>query len=318
LAEVHVMQAMVLERPGLPLRAVQVPKRAPGFGQVLVKVAACGVCRTDLHVVDGELTEAKLPIIPGHEIVGRVESVGPGVGQFRPGDRVGIPWLGHTCGSCAYCTAGRENLCDAPQFTGYQIDGGYAEYATADASYCFGLPESYSDVEAAPLLCAGLIGYRSLRMTGKAEHLGIYGFGGSAQDSIKYSRFGVNAVFTEPLERQTALKLVKATHSLVLHEFRRYVRVPVATEVAVTTSEGRRFAAMSQDISSGGLSLKGEVVAPGTALEISFALLTLPRIWVRGSVTWAKKDEQEIGIKFDPQDERRTKIKEWIDAYLGS
>jgi hypothetical protein len=145
----------------------------------------------------------------------------------------------------------------------------------------------------------------------------LYGFGGSAQDSIKYSRFGVNAVFTEPLERQTALKLVKATHSLVLHEFRRYVRVPVATEVAVTTSEGRRFAAMSQDISSGGLSLKGEIVAPGTALEVSFALLTLPRIWVRGSVTWAKKDEQEIGIKFDPQDERRTKIKEWIDAYLG-
>ena len=146
----------------------------------------------------------------------------------------------------------------------------------------------------------------------------LYGFGGTAQDSIKYSRFGVNAVFTEPLERQTALKLVKATHSLVLHEFRRYVRVPVATEVAVTTSEGRRFAAMSQDISSGGISLKGEIVAPGTALEVSFALLTLPRIWVRGSVTWAKKDEQEIGIKFDTQDERRTKIKEWIDAYLGA
>ena len=146
----------------------------------------------------------------------------------------------------------------------------------------------------------------------------LYGFGGSAQDSIKYSRFGVNAVFTEPLERQTALKLVKATHSLVLHEFRRYVRVPVATEVAVTTSEGRRFAAMSQDISSGGISLKGEIVVPGTALEVSFALLTLPRIWVRGSVTWAKKDEQEIGIKFDVHDERRTKIKEWIDAYLGA
>jgi propanol-preferring alcohol dehydrogenase len=171
---------MVLERPGLPLRAVQVPKRAPGFGQVLVKVAACGVCRTDLHVVDGELTEAKLPIIPGHEIVGRVEIVGPGVGQFRPGDRVGIPWLGHTCGTCAYCAAGRENLCDAPRFTGYQIDGGYAEYTTADASYCFALPESYSDVEAAPLLCAGLIGYRSLRMAGEAEHLGIYGFGAAA------------------------------------------------------------------------------------------------------------------------------------------
>ena len=146
----------------------------------------------------------------------------------------------------------------------------------------------------------------------------LYGFGGTAQDSIKYSRFGVNAVFTEPLERQTALKLVKATHSLVLHEFRRYVRVPVATEVAVTTSEGRRFASMSQDISSGGLSLRGEIVAPGTAIEVSFALLTLPRIWVRGSVTWARKEDQEIGVKFDIQDERRTKIKEWIDSYLGA
>ena len=146
----------------------------------------------------------------------------------------------------------------------------------------------------------------------------LYGLGGSAQDSIKYSRFGVNAVFTEPLERQATLKLVKATHTLVLHEFRRYVRVPVATEVAVTTSEGRRFAAMSQDISSGGLSLRGEIVEPGTAIEISFALLTLPRIWVRGAVTWANKNDQEIGVKFDIQDERRTKIKEWIDSYLGA
>jgi hypothetical protein len=145
----------------------------------------------------------------------------------------------------------------------------------------------------------------------------LYGLGGTAQDSIKYSRFGVNAVFTEPLERQAALKLVKATHLLVLHEFRRYVRVPIATEVAVTTNEGKRFAAMSQDISSGGISLKGEVLAPGTALEVSFALLTLPRIWVRGSVSWLKKDEQEIGVKFDPQDERRMKIKEWIDSYLS-
>jgi hypothetical protein len=158
---------------------------------------------------------------------------------------------------------------------------------------------------------------QAARTSAANSRIVLYGFGGSAQDSIKYSRFGVNAVFTEPLERQTALKLVKATHSLVLHEFRRYVRVPVATEVAVTTSDGRRFAAMSQDVSSGGLSLKGEIVAPGTAIEVSFALLTLPRIWVRGAVTWVKKDEQEIGIKFDTQDERRAKIKEWIDAYIG-
>ena len=136
---------------------------------MLVKVHACGVCRTDLHVVDGELAEPKLPIIPGHEIVGRVEAVGAGVERFRSGDRVGIPWLGHTCGRCPYCRSGQENLCDAPGFTGYQIDGGYAEFAVADADYCFALPEGYTDIEAAPLLCAGLIGYRSLAMAGEAH-----------------------------------------------------------------------------------------------------------------------------------------------------
>ncbi len=146
----------------------------------------------------------------------------------------------------------------------------------------------------------------------------LYGLGGSAQDAMQYSKFGVNAIFTEPLERSAMLKLVRATHSLVLHEFRRYVRVPVATEVGVTTGDGRRFTATSQDVSSGGISLRGEIVAPGTSVEISFALLTLPRIWVRGIVTWQNKEEIEIGIKFDPQDERRMKIKEWIDAYLGS
>ena len=145
----------------------------------------------------------------------------------------------------------------------------------------------------------------------------LYGIGGTAQDSIKYSRFGVNAVFTEPLERQAALKLVKATHSLVLHEFRRYVRVPVATEVAVSTKDGKRFTAMSQDISSGGISLRGELINPGTEIEISLSLLTLPRIWLRGTVTWQNKEEVEIGAKFDVHDERRVKIKEWIDAYLG-
>lgn len=174
------MRAMVLDKPGLPLRLRRLPKPKPGAGQVLVKVAACGVCRTDLHVVDGELTQPKLPIIPGHEIVGRIEAVGAGVSRFRPGDRVGIPWLGHTCGHCPYCSSGRENLCDAPAFTGYQIDGGYAEYTVAEADYCFALPDAYGDIEAAPLLCAGLIGYRSLVVAGEARHLGIYGFGAAA------------------------------------------------------------------------------------------------------------------------------------------
>jgi len=194
------MLAMVLERPGTPLRPVRLPERAPGPGEVLVKVAACGVCRTDLHVVDGDLAELKLPIVPGHEIVGRVAALGDGVDRFRLGDRVGIPWLGGTCGACGYCRSGRENLCDAPRFTGYQIDGGYAEHATADARYCFPLPEGYGDVAAAPLLCAGLIGYRALAMVGEARQLGIYGFGAAAHIVAQVARFEGRTVyaFTRP------------------------------------------------------------------------------------------------------------------------
>ncbi len=194
------MRAMVLERAATPLRPTDVPVRAPGAGEVLVRVAACGVCRTDLHVVDGELADPKLPIIPGHEIVGRVERLGPRVTRFRVGDRVGIPWLGHTCGACPYCRAGQENLCDAPRFTGYQIDGGYAEYVTAEADYCFALPDGYGDAEAAPLLCAGLIGYRSLRMAADAGRLGIYGFGAAAHIVAQVARHQGRSVyaFTRP------------------------------------------------------------------------------------------------------------------------
>ncbi|MBN9280560.1 MAG: zinc-dependent alcohol dehydrogenase family protein, partial [Hyphomicrobium sp.] len=183
-----------------PLEWREVPAPAPGPGQVRVKVAACGVCRTDLHIVDGELTEPKLPIIPGHEIVGRIESVGDGVAAFRIGDRVGIPWLGHTCGHCTYCATGHENLCNAPRFTGYQIDGGYAETTVADAAYCFPLPENYTDIEAAPLLCAGLIGFRALRMSGDARRLGIYGFGAAAHIVAQVAQFEGRAVyaFTRP------------------------------------------------------------------------------------------------------------------------
>jgi alcohol dehydrogenase, propanol-preferring len=182
------MRAMVLEQPGKPLRLVELPVPEPGAGQVLVKVAACAVCRTDLHVVDGELPEPKLPIVPGHEIVGQVVRVGPGVERFRAGERVGIPWLGYTCGACRYCAADQENLCDRARFTGYQIDGGYAEYTLADARYCFRVPGGYGDAEAAPLLCAGLIGYRCLRMAGDAERLGIYGFGAAAHIVAQVAR----------------------------------------------------------------------------------------------------------------------------------
>ena len=179
--EARTMRAMVLEEPGRPLVKKAVPIPEPGPDQVLVAVHACGVCRTDLHVVDGELPHPKLPLIPGHEIVGTVVKTGGPAISFRAGDRVGIPWLGHTCGHCRPCETGHENLCDNPLFTGYTIDGGYADYTVADHRYCFSLPAPYSDAEAAPLLCAGLIGYRSYRMMGKdVRHLGIYGFGAAA------------------------------------------------------------------------------------------------------------------------------------------
>jgi propanol-preferring alcohol dehydrogenase len=174
------MRAMILERQGEPLRPVELPMPVPGRGRVRVKVAACGVCRTDLHVVDGDLKEPKLPIIPGHEIVGYVDALGPGVAWPALGERVGIPWLGHTCGECPFCLRGEENLCDVPGFTGYQIDGGYAEYAVADAAYCFPIPGNLPDVEVAPWLCAGLIGHRSLRLAGEGRALGIFGFGAAA------------------------------------------------------------------------------------------------------------------------------------------
>ncbi len=180
------MRAMVLNEPKRPLELRDVPKPKPGKGQLLVRVSACAVCRTDLHVIDGELPDPKLPLIPGHqivghveEIVGRVEEIGEN-SNFAIGDRVGIPWLGWTDGDCAYCLSGRENLCDNARFTGYTIDGGYAEFTVADARYCFHLPERYDDVEVAPLLCAGLIGYRSYRKTNDARRLGIYGFGNAA------------------------------------------------------------------------------------------------------------------------------------------
>ena len=174
------MCAMVLERPGTPLVMRELPMPTLGIGEVLVQVAACGVCRTDLHVVDGELPHPKLPIVPGHEIVGRVAAVGEGVSGFSVGERVGVPWLGATCGVCPYCRSERENLCDTPVFTGYTRDGGYATHAVADARYCFPLGEDGDDAEIAPWLCAGLIGWRSYRMAGEGTALGLYGFGAAA------------------------------------------------------------------------------------------------------------------------------------------
>lgn len=189
------MHAMVLDTPGKPVQPRVLPFPQPGPDELLIKVAACAVCRTDLHVVDGELPDPKLPIIPGHEIVGYVVGCGANVNGFSIGERVGIPWLGWTCGRCEYCRRGQENLCPRARFTGYQIDGGYADYAAVDARYCFRIPDAYSDVEAAPLLCAGLIGYRALKMTENAERVGIYGFGTAAHIAAQILRYQGRTLF---------------------------------------------------------------------------------------------------------------------------
>ncbi|PMB24696.1 alcohol dehydrogenase [Fischerella thermalis CCMEE 5319] len=183
------MRAMLLEAPRQPLRLVNLPVPKPHPEQVLIRIHACAVCRTDLHIVDGELTHPKLPLIPGHQIVGIVEAVGERVEKFHVGDRVGVPWLGYTCDRCRYCVSGRENLCDYAEFTGYNLDGGYAEYTVADHRFCFTIPEGYPDLQAAPLLCGGLIGYRAYRMTGEAEKLGFYGFGSAAHILIQLARY---------------------------------------------------------------------------------------------------------------------------------
>src|SRR5437879_6920671 len=182
------MHAMVLTAPGAPLRFESRKDPVPGVGDVRVKVGACGVCRTDLHVVDGELPDITYPIIPGHEVVGRVDALGPGVTSLRVGERVGVPWLGYTCGECSYCRSGRENLCDRPRFTGYTRDGGFASHLVADARYCFPLGEADDDVAIAPLLCAGLIGWPSLVMAGEGKHLGIYGFGAAGHIIAQVAR----------------------------------------------------------------------------------------------------------------------------------
>jgi propanol-preferring alcohol dehydrogenase len=189
------MRAMIFSGVGSPLREAELPGPEPGPGQVRLHVQACGVCRTDLHIVDGELHDPKLPLVLGHQIVSLVSEVGKGGSRFTIGERVGVPWLGWTDGTCRFCRTGRENLCDRAQFTGYQIDGGFAEETMADERYCLRIPESYSDLQVAPLLCAGLIGYRALVMTGEAERLGLYGFGASAHIVAQVARWQARRVF---------------------------------------------------------------------------------------------------------------------------
>jgi propanol-preferring alcohol dehydrogenase len=195
---------MLFEKAGAALREAELPIPKPGPGQLLIRIGACAVCRTDLHVVDGELTQPKLPLVPGHEIVGTVEEKGQGAERFGIGARVGIPWLGWTCGECAYCRAGQENLCGQAKFTGYTLDGGYAEYTVADQRFCFPIPDRYSNAAAAPLLCAGLIGYRCLVKAGKGNRLGIYGFGAAAHIVVQVAKYQNREIyaFTRPGDRE--------------------------------------------------------------------------------------------------------------------
>jgi propanol-preferring alcohol dehydrogenase len=189
------MRAMVFDGPGRGLELREIPRPQPSSGQVLLRVRACGICRTDLHILDGELAGPKLPLVMGHQIVGTVGAAGPGVSGLAIGDRVGVPWLGTTCGACPYCDSGQENLCDRARFTGYDIDGGYAPFAVADARFCFPVPAGYPDLQAAPLLCAGLIGFRALRMAGDGRRLGLYGFGSAAHIITQVARSQGREVF---------------------------------------------------------------------------------------------------------------------------
>ena len=198
------MQAMQIEKPGSPLQLVDLPIPEPRTHQIRVKVTVCGLCRTDLHVLDGELKQTRYPIVPGHQVVGTIDKIGPEVADLKEGDRVGIPWLAGSCLECEYCAAGKENLCPQARFTGCQINGGFAQYCVADARYCFALPENYTDLQVAPLLCAGLIGYRAYRMTGNGQTLGLMGFGASAHILAQLAKGQGKSVFAFTREDDTA------------------------------------------------------------------------------------------------------------------
>ena len=197
------MRAMVLQQQRRPLQALELPKPQAGRGELLLRVTACGICRTDLHVVDGDLTEPLLPLIPGHQVIGEIEEVGPGVSNFEKGQRIGVPWLGGSCGHCWYCCHGKENLCDEARYTGYQINGGFAEYTVADAEYCFSIPSQFNDRQAAPLMCAGLIGYRAYRLVETCQTIGLYGFGAAAHILIQVARHRGQQIYAFTREGDT-------------------------------------------------------------------------------------------------------------------
>jgi len=302
------VRAMLFEAVGRPLRAADLPVPEPGSGQVLLRVGACAVCRTDLHVVDGDLAQPKLPLVPGHEIVGLVERVGPDVRRWRPGDRVGVPWLGWTCGECADCKRGAENLCDRARFTGYDLDGGYAEYALADARFCFAIPASYDDLTAAPLLCAGLIGYRSLVMAGEAETLGLYGFGAAAHIIAQVARYQGREVFafTRPGDRaaQEFARELGAVWAGSSAE-----TPPVALDAAILFAPvGALVPAALRAVRKGGTVVCGGIHMSDVP-SFPYSLLWGERV-VRSVANLSRRDGEEF-LKLAPRVPVRTTVEPW-------
>ncbi len=299
------MRAMILENPGQPLRLVSIPVPTPAADEVLIKIHACGICRTDLHVVDGELTEPCLPIIPGHQIVGEVVALGAAVQRWRIGDRVGVPWLGSSCGTCDYCRAHRENLCDHIGFTGYQINGGFAEYCTARADFCLALPSNYPDSQVAPLLCAGLIGYRSLTLTGDAKRIGIFGFGAAAHLITQVARFQGQEIyaFTKPhdVKAQHFARTLGATWAGGSDE-----RAPVTLDAAIIFAPAGELV----PIALAAVGKGGTVVCGGIHMSdipsFPYALLWGERIL--RSVANLTRDDGEAFLRLAPNVPVRTEV----------
>jgi len=299
------MRAMVFDGPGRPLELRQVEVPHPGPGQVRLRVLACGICRTDLHILDGELKEARRPLIPGHQIVGVVDEVAPGVARLSVGRRVGVPWLGWTCGRCAFCASGQENLCDEARFTGYQIDGGYAEHAVADERFCFEIPDGYPDLQAAPLLCAGLIGFRALRLAGDARSLGFYGFGSAAHILTQVARHQGRKVFafTRPgdLEGQAFARELGATWAGDTSQ-----QAPAALEAAILFAPAGELVPLSlRAVRKGGM-----VVCAGIHMSdipsFPYRILWEERV-LRSVANLTRRDGDEF-LRLCPQVPVRTKV----------
>lgn len=302
------MKAMVLPHQRKPLRLSVLKKPNPGKGQLLVRVHACGICRTDLHVVDGDLKEPKLPLVPGHQVVGTVASLGPGAKAFKTGDRVGIPWLGASCGACSYCRSGRENLCDGARYTGYQIDGGFAEYCLVDERFAFPIPPGYSALQAAPLLCAGLIGYRALGMTGGGKNLGFYGFGAAAHILTQVARHQGRQVYaftrSGDSESQAFAKSLGAVWAGAAGD-----TPPQALDAAILFAPvGDHLPMALQAVAKGGV-----VVCAGIHMSdipsFPYSLLWGERV-VRSVANLTRKDGKEF-LKLAPQVPVKTEVKDY-------